>query len=309
VLYRYVFEHVHNLGKKGFVIFRTLSPKMRLRPEPMARAWVLGKAEFFDHLQTRFATALYSGMPVNCGATTVAVDTLARFAISRMFMVAYIIFVVLGPHCCTRPTRAPAICSVSLTVLRFPRSLPTVILDDLATALGQSFGCNRYTDSVCPNPTLTRVDQARICCHTHADHRKAFHPFITFASIHFTCWSRSGASPSTTVRSARIPALNWGGSPHIQNVVVQIYLFVHPPHLKKAGQVHVCSGPTVNRIVVTQLSLDGPGNLIPSCFILAAVVVATSFPVFPALSSGLWPPSLADQQESAVVVVAIIVIG
>jgi len=65
-------------------------------------------------------------------------------------------------------------------------------------------------------------------------------------------------------------------------------------------------GANVNRIVVNQTVLDGPGKIDAPRAVILADVVAHNRPGVPGALFGAVAAFIADQQESAVVVVAII---
>lgn len=74
-------------GKNGLVISETTGPKKWLRPETSARAWIFGR--YPDSSITFQMRLAGRGSSLGIQLTdreTVAADTLARFAISRMFI-------------------------------------------------------------------------------------------------------------------------------------------------------------------------------------------------------------------------------
>src|SRR5882762_11273316 len=151
VLYRYVFEHVHNFGKEGIRDFRDDQPKDAAASGNEGACLRARKiAEFFDDLpNTLRKLRLYAGMPVNRARHRSGRDSCAFCDFSDVHGWLY-------HFCGSWPALLhPSDCEAPRSVLlhdgaAFPqKSWPPLFSMSLPLLLARDFGCNRYPDSVC----------------------------------------------------------------------------------------------------------------------------------------------------------------
>src|SRR5882762_9744128 len=245
---------------------------------------------------------------------TVAVETLARLAISRIFIYRYLRISFL-------PRPAPrSIASVRLRSSAIGRvtgrhgAAPKIVSTTLFDELPAFFRWRHQLQTISgqrksPDTSMTRSGQLWVDRQRMRIIGRSFHAVIEIRIKNiFLAGPKSRRRSVSAVRSARNSKRKLGGSRHIKNVVVKMAAFSPPVPIRKKQEVYRVPCPDVNCVVVDQAVFYGTSNVDTARAVILADVVAHDRACVAGAFFRVVATFVADQEKAAVVVVTVIIL-
>src|SRR6267143_4316464 len=245
---------------------------------------------------------------------TVAVETLARLAISRIFMCR-----------CLRISSLPRLAPRRIASVRLrsspiggvtgrygaaPKIVPATFFDELPGFFRwrhrlQTISGQRKS----PEASMARSGQLWVNRQRMRIIGRSPHAVIEIRIKNiFLAGPKSRRRSVSAVRSARNSKRKLGRSRHIKNVVVKMAAFRPPVPIRKKQEVYRAPWLDVNCVVVDQAIFYGTGNVDAARAVILADVVAHDRAGVAGAFFGVVAAFVADQEKAAVVVVTVIIL-
>src|SRR6267378_4282438 len=246
---------------------------------------------------------------------TVAVETLARLAISRIFIYRYLRISFL-PRPAPRSIasvrlRSSAIGHVTGRHGAAPKIVSAIPFDELPAFFRgrhrlQTISGQRKS----PDTSMTRSGQLWVNRQRMRIIGRSFHAVIEIRIKNiFPAGPKSRCRSVSAVRSARNSRRKLGGSRHIKNIVVETAAFRPPVPIRKKQEVYRVPWPDINCVVVDQAIFYGTSNVDTARAVILADVVAHDRAGVAGAFFGVVATFVADQEEAAVVIVTVIILN